>query len=206
MSSVNEQEKLASIRKDIAIQADETRKTIEAIKELFAKNGANEMHNVSIMFNNKLSEILHEYYKVDLELFDGGFLDGVVFNYILDAYTECVNILDEIMRYLRVRRIFYPSNDPNVIKMIKRYVAISEGLYDFNLKEDLDKAIFEYSMSKAQMGYIIDKDKAMEDMKPDLDKLGIDAESLKDSFFIPKDFIKGFIKVLRVTPKKDINE
>ena len=202
MSSKSEKEKLAKIRNDLIIQDQETRKALDSIKPLFAAHGANGMHNVSIMFNNKLSEILHEYYKVGLELFDGGFLDGVVFNYILDAYSECINILDEILIYLKTNKIFYPSNNAHVIGLIRKYINISEGLYAFDLKNNLDKAIFSYSISHMKKGYLIDIDKAMDDMKPDLIKLGIDPEPLKEYFFIPKEKVV----MLKIRPKKDIKK
>ena len=207
MTSIQEQEKLASIRKDICVQSEDTRESIKAIQEVFGPIGAYNMHNVSIMFNNKLSEILHQYYEVGLELFNGDhFLNGVVFNYIMDAYIECVNIMDNIIKYMKQRRYFYPVNDPTVKEWIKNYISISEGLYAFDIKNDLDKAIFAYTINHAQKGMIVDPSKAMEDMIPDLEKLGIDPEPLKDSFFTPQKVVNEIIKSLTKRPKKDIKE
>ena len=206
MASTKEQEKLASIRKDICVQSEDTRESIKAIQEIFGPIGAYNMHNVSIMFNNKLSEILHQYYGVGLEFFNDHFLSGVIFNYIIDAYTECINIMDNIIKYMGKRRYFYPVNDPLVKEWIKNYISISEGLYAFDIKTDLDKAIFAYTINHAQKGMIVNEEKAMEDMIPDLELLGIDPEPLKDSFFTPQRVVKAFIKTLAKRPKKDINE
>ena len=202
MTSQKEKDKLVEIRADVVKRSEETRKALEVIKELFGPVGANNMHNVSIMFNNKLSEILNKYYKVGLEMFNDHFLNAVVFNYLIDAYIQCVNILDNIIKYLTFKKIFIKSNDPYVVEMINKYISLSEEIYAFNIEEDLDVAMFAYCVDKAKKGMIIDKDKAMEDMMPDLEKLGIDPSTIEGGFFNPKEMLDGIIKTLN----KHIND
>ena len=202
MTSQKEKDKLVEIRADVVKRSEETRKALEVIQELFGPVGANNMHNVSIMFNNKLSEILNKYYKVGLEMFNDHFLNAVVFNYLIDAYIQCVNILDNIIKYLTFKKIFIKSNDPYVVEMINKYISVSEEIYAFNIEEDLDVAMFAYCVDKAKKGMIIDKDKAMEDMMPDLEKLGIDPSTIEGGFFNPKEMLDGIIKTLN----KHIND
>ena len=189
MVSVEEKERLAKIRKEITLGADETRKAVAEFKRLFASVGANRMDNVSIIFNNKLSEVLHEFYKYDLELFNKRFLSKIVFAYLIDSYTNCVTIMQELELYISSNKIFSPTADPYAGSLIDDYCNISDSIFEFDLYRDLNKAIFSYTTSSAvDDGIVIDRDKAMEDMIPDLKVLGIDPEPLKEFFFNPKEF------------------
>ena len=208
MSKKTEAERLQEIKENVLIQSDDTRETVELIQHLFGPAGANNMHNVSIMFNNKICEIVNLYHKHNMEFFDfeNHFLNAVIYDYLTDAYAECIAILDTIIKTLREKKIFWPTTNYQIIKLIKKYCAISEELYSFDIKEDVDRAFFAFCVTRANKGYMVDKNMAMKEMTPDLKVLDIDPEPIAAAYFNPKEITQAIIKKLKLQPKKDINK
>ena len=74
-----EKEKLELFRKSLSKDCDDTRKMIKTISEIYSRYGlCGSMYNVSIIYNNKLSEVLHHYYKYNRDFFNGSFLSHIV--------------------------------------------------------------------------------------------------------------------------------
>ena len=208
MAKKTEAERLQELRDNVFTQSEDTRETIELIQKLFGRVGANDMHNVSIMFNNKICELVNLYHRNDLEFFDfeNHFLNAIIYDYLTDAYAECIAILDNIIKTLRQKKIFMPTLNFQIIRLIRKYVEISDSLYSFDIKEDVDRAFFAYCVTRAQRGYMIDKTKAMENMEPDLKKLDIDPEPIAAAYFNPKEITQSIIKKLKLQINKDIND
>jgi len=204
MSLENETKKLKELRENILKQSNDTRETLELLQQLFSHAGANKMHNVSIMYNNKINEIVNLYHKHDMEFFDfeNHFLNAIIFNYLVDSYIKCVNILDDIIKYLRDKKIFTPSNNMHVISLINKYIEISDNIFNFDIYNDVGKSFYYYCVSKAEYGYMINLNAAMNNMSNDLKELDINPEPIKESYFSPKDIKKNFIKKLCLKPKK----
>ena len=86
MAKKTEAERLQELRDNVFTQSEDTRETIELIQKLFGRVGANDMHNVSIMFNNKICELVNLYHRNDLEFFDfeNHFLNAIIYDYLTD--------------------------------------------------------------------------------------------------------------------------
>ena len=202
MAKKTEAERLQELKENVLVQSEDTRETVELIQKLFGRVGANNMHNVSIMFNNKMCELVNIYHKHDLEFFnfDDHFLSAIIYDYLTDAYAECIGILDTIIKLLREKKIFWPTTNYQIMKLIKRYVDISDSLYAFDINEDVDHAFFAFCVSRAEKGYMIDKDMAMKNMEPDLKVLDIDPEPIAAAYFNPKEIAEEFIKKMKIKP------
>lgn len=181
-----EKEKLELFRKSLSKDCDDTRKMIKTISEIYSRYGlCGSMYNVSIIYNNKLSEVLHHYYKYNRDFFNGSFLSHIVIKYLDDLHMEARLLLDGIIKRIRVigiKGIISSSPDPIVVYCIKRYKELTDQIFEFDLKTDVDKCLNSFSMKKSVEGIILNKELTLKELLPDLETLHIDSSNLENLF------------------------
>ena len=206
MVSIEERENLLRFRSLIDSEYKVVNDSIEFIKPFCSKIGANGMHNVAIMFNNKISEMVHIYHEHDMEFFKDGLVNESVYDYLTTAEDECVNILKSIINYIRTKKIIFPSTDEYLKNMIQRYNDISDEMYAFDLKEDFNQALFTFCVIEAKEGRILDKEDTIKSIMPDLKALGIKYDNIENAFFNPIEIVQSMKKELALVPVRDINK
>ena len=206
MVSIEERENLLRFRSLIDSEYKVVNDSIEFIKPFCSKIGANGMHNVAIMFNNKISEMVRIYHEHGMEFFKDGLVNESVYDYLITAEDECVNILKKIINYIKTKKIIFPSTDEYLKNMIQRYNDISDEMYAFDLKEDFNQALFNFCVIEAKEGRIIDKEDTIKSIMPDLKALGIKYDNIENAFFNPFEIVQSMKKELALVQVKDINK
>ena len=180
-----EKERLDLFRSKLSKDSDDTRECVKVISHVYGRFGlCGGMYNVSIIYNNKLSEVLHEYYKYDMKFFEKNLLSHIILVYLDDLYVEARLILDGIIKRMRMIgvRDYAFNRDMIVSSGIERYKELTDQIFEFDLKKDVDKCMNHFCLKESTEGKFINPKAAMGEMKKDLDTLGIDPKPIEESF------------------------
>ena len=180
MEVMDESYYLKKFRESILEQSEDMRKCLDIVYDLptYVPN-RQDLHNISIMFNNKISEVLHHYYKYDVNFFDKHILASSIFDYLSDIYNYGLKCMKAYMDVRRIRDLVARYNDPNIIGLLTKYRASSDTIWEFDLKRDVMVALTNY-ISKAKVSplFIImffnKKEEIKEEVKGDLESLGLE--------------------------------
>ena len=180
MEVMDESYYLKKFRESILEQSEDMRKCLDIVYDLptYVPN-RQDLHNISIMFNNKISEILHHYYKYDMKFFDKHILASSIFDYLSDIYNYGLKCMKAYMDVRRIRDLVARYNDPNIIGLLTKYRASSDTIWEFDLKRDVMVALTNY-INKAKVSplFIImffnKKEEIKEEVKGDLESLGLE--------------------------------
>lgn len=128
MVTKRETEYLKKLREEINSKSLDITKTIQELNYL--KQGR--LYNIMILFNNKLSEVLHDYYKYDHEFFNESLVSNSIFNYIISKAIAGVVELDKVI----VLETKMKKSNAHVIN----YQKLCDEIFEFDYKKDLKDA------------------------------------------------------------------
>ena len=180
MEAMDESYYLKKFRERVLKQSDDLRKCLDIVSGLPNDvPNRQDIHNISIMYNNKISEILHHYYECDMKFFDKHILASSIFDYLSDIYTYGLICMKAYMEVRGIKDVVARYNDPKTIGLLTKYRASSNTIWDFDLKRDVMVALTNY-IDKAQVSplFIITffnkKEEIKEEVKGDLERLGLE--------------------------------
>ena len=170
---------LKKFRDSVIEQSVEMRNCLDIVYGLPAYvPNRQDLHNISIIFNNKISEVLHHYYKYDVNFFDKHILASSIYDYLADMYNYGLNCMKAYMDVRRIRDLMARYNDPNIIGLLTKYRAASNAIWEFDIRKDVMTALTNYiEKAKVTPLFIImffnKKKEIMEEVKGDLESLGL---------------------------------
>jgi hypothetical protein len=180
MEAMDESYYLKKFRERVLKQSDDVRKCLDIVSGLPNDvPNRQDLHNISIMYNNKISEILHHYYECDMKFFDKHILASSIFDYLSDIYTYGIICMKAYMEVRGIKDVVARYNDPKTIGLLTKYRASSNTIWDFDLKRDVMVALTNY-IDKAKVSplFIITffnkKEEIKEEVKGDLERLGLE--------------------------------
>ena len=147
----HEESKKNAFRDDVSNKCDFVRPRLDLIKSATGEEpNRKSLYNVGILYNNKISEILHYYYERDIDFFTDGLVAGLVHEYLENLTVDAINILDKYMeenvdaidKYSRIKR----SDNPR----LKHYKELCDKVYEFDITKDLPMVLKEKLQSATQ--------------------------------------------------------
>lgn len=139
-----EESKKNAFRDDVSKKCDFVRPRLDLIKSATGEDANRKsLYNVGILYNNKISEILHYYYARDIDFFTDGIVAGLVHEYLENLTVDAMKILDKYMeenvdavdRYSRIKRRDNPR--------LKHYKELCDKVYEFDITKDLPMVLKE---------------------------------------------------------------
>ena len=135
------------------------------------------LHNIVIMHNNKISELIHYFYRNDVKFFCDSFISSSLTNYL--NYYLLLG-MESINNYYKetFTHIYQPINNKNY-EYINKYKDYSNIIYNFDIDKDLIKAIDFYLSSllvekNIQIDYLENFNDFKESLLLELKKLELD--------------------------------
>ena len=178
MNSIEEVKNKTHFREYISDIAEQIRVRIEMIKKAKGKDRSRiGMYNIGIIFNNKMSEILHYYYEREIPFFNDAVLSMAIYDYLDHFSQEGIAIINDYMRHnvrvLDQYSILINDNYPGIDK----YKSLTDSLYDFDITEDIPIALKGFlkfnidSSSNFRSMFMNNIDNIIEDIKISLEEL-----------------------------------
>ena len=139
-----EESKKNAFRDDVSNKCDFVRPRLDLIKSATGEDANRKsLYNVGILYNNKISEILHYYYARDIDFFTDGIVAGLVHEYLENLTVDAMKILDKYMeenvdavdRYSRIKRRDNPG--------LQHYKELCDKVYEFDITKDLPMVLKE---------------------------------------------------------------
>ena len=180
MEAMDESYYLKKFRERVLKQSDDLRKCLDIVSGLPNDvPNRQDLHNISIMYNNKISEILHHYYECDMKFFDKHILASSIFDYLSDIYTYGLICMKAYMEVRGIKDVVARYNDPKTIGLLTKYRASSNTIWEFDLKRDVMVTLTNYiNKAKVTPLFIImffnKKEEIKEEVKGDLERLGLE--------------------------------
>lgn len=178
MDSKEEVKNKLHFREYISDIAEQIRVRIEMIKKAKGKDRSRiGMYNIGIIFNNKMSEILHYYYEREIPFFNDAVLSMAIYDYLDHFSQEGISIINDYMRHnvrvLDQYSILINDNYPG----IDRYNELTDNIYDFDITKDIPIALKGFlkfnidSSSNFRSMFMNNIDNIIEDIKVSLEEL-----------------------------------
>ncbi len=139
-----EESKKNAFRDDVSIKCDFVRPRLDLIKSATGEDANRKsLYNVGILYNNKISEILHYYYARDIDFFTDGIVAGLVHEYLEKLTVDAMKILDKYMeenvdavdKYSRIKR----SDNPG----LQYYKEYCDKVFEFDITKDIPMVLKE---------------------------------------------------------------
>ena len=141
MNKVEENHKKQFRDKALSI-SDQVRPRIEVIKKAKSKDAnKNGLYNIGTIYNNKMSEILHYYYKRNLPFFDESIISNSIDEYLDFNMKKGVGILNAYMNKCVYVADVYAVIANNDQELLDSYKDVTELIYDFDIKKDILDAV-----------------------------------------------------------------
>ena len=141
MNKVEEDHK-KNFRENTLLIADQVRPRIEVIKKAKSKDtNKNGLYNIGIIFNNKMSEILHYYYVRNLPFFDESIISNSIYEYLDFNMKKGVGILNQYMQKCVYVADVYAVIAKNDQPLLDSYKDTTELIYEFDIKKNVFEAV-----------------------------------------------------------------
>ena len=178
MDSKEEVKNKLHFREYIFDLADQIRLRVELIKKAKGKDRSRTgMYNIGIIFNNKMSEILHYYYEREIPFFNDAVLSMAIYDYLDHLNQEGIYIINDYMKHnvkvIDKYSILINDNYPG----IDRYKELTDSIYEFDITKDIPialKGFLKYNIdnsSNFRSMYMNNIDNILEDVKISLEEL-----------------------------------
>ena len=123
---------------------EQLRPRIELIKIAKGKDDRSGLYNVGIIFNNKMSEILHHYYKRDVNFFTDNIISNAIYDYLSLLRDTAVLELECYLKNYVIVHNRIAVIKPNMSDNLDMYRDYIEDIHSFNLSNDIPKILKDY--------------------------------------------------------------
>ena len=132
-------------RKVVSERCEFVRPRIDMIKNASGKDlNRGGLYNAGILYNNKMSEILHYYYKREVPFFNSSLISEIIYDHLTDLLNKAISELDTYMKdnvyAVDTFSLIKSDNNPGLLY----YKEYCDQIWEFDITKEIPTILDEY--------------------------------------------------------------